>query len=204
MAMAVSLCHSAEDAATLQLFAAPATAALDRLRSFEQIDRLARLDTLTGVWNRRAFFEKAEELVRTTRRLAEKKALSIVLLDIDHFKLFNDQHGHDVGDLVLREVAARCRAAVREVDVFARYGGEEFVVLLPGANLDEAATHAAERLRQAVAQTPVRDLSVTISLGVAEFELSLEDCLKRADQALYAAKAAGRNRVERAGQAVAT
>lgn len=201
---------ASEDAQALALFAGPATAALDRLRMFEQVDRLARIDSLTGVSNRLAFFEKANELVRTTRRLAEKKTLSVILLDVDHFKKFNDTHGHDVGDLVLKHVALRCRNALREIDVFARYGGEEFVVLLPGANLQEAASLAAERMRRAVCEQPIAGpngpLTVSISLGVAELgelEARLEDVLKRADQALYAAKAAGRNCVQTSGGVLA-
>lgn len=194
----------------IQLFAMTASAALDRLQLFEEVERMARYDGLTGAANRRSFMEKADEMIRTTRRLHQSTPLSFLLFDVDHFKSVNDTYGHDVGDEVLVQVAARAKKALREIDVFARYGGEEFVAMLPGANLDEAARLVGERLRKAMADEPFATtagpLEVTISIGVAQLEgeeQRLEGVLKRADEALYQAKKRGRNRVEMAEPMVA-
>lgn len=188
----------------LEAFAAPASTALDRSALFQKVQRMARYDGLTGAANRAHFFESAQEVLGVSRRLDSKSGQvthhSVILLDIDHFKSVNDRFGHDVGDEVLRQVAACCRRSLREVDVFARYGGEEFVVFLPGANLTEAAERTAERLRRAVGAdtiaVPDGELRVTVSLGVAQIDDDgLEASLKRADQALYEAKRSGRDRV---------
>lgn len=154
---------------------------------------LADTDALTGVLNRRSFFQQATTLARADQPLAA------LLLDVDHFKLVNDRHGHAFGDAVLVEIAARCRGALRAGDILARLGGEEFAVLLP--RQDEArAAAVAERLRQAIANAPVDgpldSQPVTISVGGAcagSGEVPLDELLLRADRALYAAKRAGRN-----------
>ena len=190
-----------EDRQVLQTFTHPAATALDRNRLFEEVGRLALTDELTRVANRRHFLQRANELVQTTTRLDQKSGgrtpVCVILLDVDHFKKVNDTHGHDVGDLVLREVARRCQSALREVDLLARYGGEEFSALLPGANVTEGAMVAEERLRRCVADHPFEGpqgpLVVTVSLGVAQFCGDLSETLKRADQALYQAKSEGRN-----------
>ena len=124
-----------------------------------------------------------------------------MMLDLDHFKLVNDRHGHGAGDDVLREVARRLLATIRETDLPARYGGEEFAVLLPETDL-ETARAAAERVRLAVAEAPIGTrrgpLAVTLSAGVAVLEDATRDLgalFDAADAALYAAKSAGRNRV---------
>jgi diguanylate cyclase (GGDEF)-like protein/PAS domain S-box-containing protein len=156
-------------------------------------------DHLTGIANRRAFFEAVElELERCKRA---PRPLSLVMLDVDHFKRVNDAHGHPAGDEVLRHLARWLLATFREVDVVARFGGEEFAVLLPSAGI-EAAAAAAERFRQALEAHPVtvdgQLIACTVSAGVASQEdglLGVDALLKRADQALYAAKAQGRNRV---------
>ena len=132
------------------------------------------------------------------------RPLSILAIDVDHFKSINDRFGHDGGDLVLRAIADRCQATKRTTDVLARIGGEEFVMLLP--ETDEAAAEiAAERLRTTIQNAsgilPGHDLRITISIGIAQAMLSMssfEVMLKRADEALYQAKRAGRNRVLRA------
>lgn len=154
---------------------------------------LADTDALTGVLNRRSFFQQAGTFLRTGQPLA------VLLLDVDHFKLVNDRHGHAFGDAVLVEIATRCRAALRSADILARLGGEEFAVLLPGQDEARAAA-VAERLRQAMANTavggPQDGQAVTVSIGgacAATGEVPLEELLLRADRALYAAKRAGRN-----------
>ncbi|MCA9118621.1 MAG: GGDEF domain-containing protein [Planctomycetaceae bacterium] len=156
----------------------------------------ARTDTLTDLPNRRAFDDEL------TRRMAEWRRnetyVNVVILDIDHFKRFNDQFGHAAGDAVLVEVARVMNAATRESDMVARLGGEEFAVVLAGVEASEA-RRAAERIRKAVAANAFRyegkSLRVTVSCGVA-LALAGEDgvsLMKRADDALYASKAAGRN-----------
>jgi len=164
------------------------------------LKELARHDPLTGMANRRYFFERAnQELARTKRH---STTLSIVELDIDHFKQINDQYGHAVGDEVLKSLCIVSQRMLREADVFARIGGEEFAVLLPDTNLDGAAC-LAERLRKTIANRKLSlnsgEFNCTISVGVATLkstDTSIEDCLLRADSALYRAKHNGRNRVE--------
>jgi diguanylate cyclase (GGDEF)-like protein len=158
----------------------------------------SRRDGLTGLPNRRAF---DEELAREVARAARwGTPLAVVALDVDRFKAVNDLHGHAVGDVVLREVAARVRATTRAGDLAARIGGEEFALLLPGADL-VGARELAERLRAAIAAAPVeaqgRTLAVTASLGCAALERGEppEALLARADARLYEAKRAGRDRV---------
>src|SRR6266540_1326881 len=163
--------------------------------------RAAVTDALTGLYNRR-FFEatlalEAEHAVRSGRDLG------LLVLDIDHFKRINDAHGHQAGDRVLRELAARLVASIRGGDVIARYGGEEFVVLLRNTSV-EAVPETAERLRRAVGDVPVvlaDDLwvAVTVSVGGAAWPVhahSADELVRTADQALYTAKRLGRNRIQ--------
>jgi len=160
----------------------------------------ANRDFLTGAWTRRAFFDHAEREMLRARRMG--RHMSLLLLDVDHFKKINDTYGHAVGDLVLIDLVKRAANVVRAVDYFARVGGEEFAVLLPETSR-EAAAVVAVRMRAIVAQSATdkgRSKSAvpayTISIGVSSvrgFE-SLQDLMRRADAALYAAKAMGRNR----------
>ncbi|MGA0531827.1 GGDEF domain-containing protein [Hansschlegelia sp. KR7-227] len=159
----------------------------------------ARTDGLTGLPNRRRFFERADEEILSAR--IERQPVAVLMLDIDHFKAINDGFGHVVGDLVLKVVAERASAALRREDMIARLGGEEFAALLPRAGPSEA-RRVAERLRKAIVGQPVtaasHTLAVTISVGGAVREdgaASSETMVERADRALYAAKSAGRNRV---------
>jgi len=172
----------------------------DKRDAIETRRRSAFCDHLTGVANRRAFFEAAELELQRNRRAPRPTAL--ILIDADHFKGVNDRHGHPGGDAALRQLGLLLSATFRQVDVVARVGGEEFAVLLPSSTL-EGAARVAERLRRLVAAQPVRfdgaDITLTISAGVAASdgeELDLDTLMKRADQALYAAKAGGRNRIE--------
>ena len=160
---------------------------------------LATVDGLTGLIVHRYFKSKMEEEFRRSKRYG--KPLSYLMTDIDHFKKFNDTWGHQIGDMVLREVAKCVMATVRETDIAARYGGEEFAVILPETDL-EGAMLLAERLRVAVEEAafkgPKGDLKVTISLAelypVHNAETTLE-MIKQADDALYVAKRNGRNQV---------
>lgn len=164
-----------------------------------RLERLATTDELTGLWNRRHFLVTAERAFDTARRY--QRPLCVVLFDLDHFKAINDQYGHHVGDAVLVRVGEVCRQELREVDVAARYGGEEFVILLPETGLADACA-AVERLRCALAATAIemhgRTHRFTVSAGVAERQdgdETIDAMLHRADEELYAAKAAGRDRV---------
>jgi diguanylate cyclase (GGDEF)-like protein len=158
-------------------------------------------DELTGVANRRAFFEAAE--LELTRNRRTPRPTALVLFDADHFKRINDRHGHPAGDAVLRQLGAALSLTFRQVDVVARVGGEEFAVLLPSSTLAAAAA-VAERLRRLVESQPAMfegaPIGCTVSAGIAAIDegetLDLDTLIKRADQALYAAKAKGRNRVE--------
>jgi two-component system chemotaxis response regulator CheY len=155
---------------------------------------LASTDELTGVKNRRRFREDLEMLFAQADR--QNFPLSLILLDIDHFKQYNDTFGHPAGDRVLQQVGATLRASLRSQDVVARYGGEEFVVILPGTGA-AGAVEAAERLRMAIAgrDWPLRP--VTASFGAATSGLDTPDAatlVDRADRALYLSKEAGRNR----------
>jgi diguanylate cyclase (GGDEF)-like protein/PAS domain S-box-containing protein len=156
-------------------------------------------DHLTGIANRRTFFEAAELELARWKRLP--RPLSLVLFDADHFKNINDRHGHPAGDSVLRHLAASLTATFRGCDLVARIGGEEFAVLLPSATQDQAVL-VAERLLRAVESSVVEvdgvQIRYTVSGGVATLNVSiigLDDLMKHADQALYAAKHSGRNRV---------
>ena len=158
----------------------------------------ALTDALTGLVNRRAMMEMLEQAV--ARRRPGEAGLSVIVVDIDHFKRINDRFGHDAGDRVLCAVAARLRALTDDAHQrhVARWGGEEFLILLPGTALTEG-MREAERIRHAVAALDAdgRGLRVTLSAGVAHLESgeTLDDCLRRCDQALYRAKDAGRNTV---------
>lgn len=165
----------------------------------EEMRRLATTDDLTGLLNRRGFSEQARAALMAA---SEGRApVSLLMLDVDHFKRINDHYGHHVGDQVLEEFARRCRRHVRPEDLVARLGGEEFAVLLPATSV-KAAHAVAEGLLAAIAGAPMRlgavSLTVEASIGVASASLTgerLEDLMERADRALYAAKASGRNQV---------
>lgn len=169
-----------------------------------QLERVLRRDAthdaLTGLFNRRAFFDRAHAHYQS-HNATPGRSLALLMFDIDHFKQVNDRYGHPGGDEVLREVAQRAQAFLRDGDVLARYGGEEFILLLDAGTLEEAEA-AGERLRQAMAAQPVcvgvQTINVSISVGVTlrgdECE-PLAQTLERADQLLYRAKREGRNRV---------
>jgi diguanylate cyclase (GGDEF)-like protein len=166
----------------------------------EALRQLAVTDALTGVANRRGLLERAASMQAQAQRLG--MPLCVLMVDIDHFKAVNDQHGHEVGDRLLASVAHVLRDSVRKVDALGRMGGEEFAVVLFNATLNQG-LDIAEQLRQQVGAVLVlndklRPVTCSISLGVAEWPNTGEDLsrtLARADKALYRAKATGRNRV---------
>lgn len=163
-----------------------------------ELAKVATTDALTGVWNRRHFLTMCKNFQSQADRHGHP--LSLLLLDIDHFKNINDSYGHPTGDAVLVELAQRIQSVVRANDVFARWGGEEFVVLSPCCSMDDV-MRLAEKLRVLVEGRPFAEVGrVTISLGAAQLQdnESLESLFKRVDLALYEAKAAGRNTVRAA------
>jgi two-component system cell cycle response regulator len=175
----------------------------ERIINLEQrIIKLASTDSLTGLLNRRAFMERMNEEIRRASR--EKRPLSLIMSDIDHFKRINDTFGHQVGDMVLQKFTRQLTESSRIYDFVGRYGGEEFVHCLPGADATKAGS-VAERIRMRVEAMRIvmpdrsEPIQITVSSGTALFrpesDDSLDMILKRADDALYRAKKAGRNRV---------
>jgi two-component system cell cycle response regulator len=172
----------------------------------EQLRMQETHDSLTQLFNRAAVLEALErEVVRSNR---EKHPMAVIMADIDHFKDINDTYGHQAGDAVLRETARRILSSFRAYDFVGRYGGEEFLIVVPSSEL-AMAVELAERLRQNIAAQPVdfdqATIPVTMSLGVAVSAVGERnqpaELLRHADEALYAAKRGGRNRVESADSA---
>jgi two-component system cell cycle response regulator len=167
------------------------------MESNRQLEELSLTDGLTSLRNRRAFDERLDYAFEQARRY--ERPLSLILIDVDHFKPINDSFGHDAGDEVLKGVAELIAASTRQADFVARIGGEEFAVLLPETPLFES-MQVAEKIRARIATTPVAGQDMTVSLGVANALHSrvtnTSDLFHAADQALYRAKANGRNRTE--------
>jgi diguanylate cyclase (GGDEF)-like protein len=161
------------------------------------LEKLAMTDFLTGLFNRRFFIQRSTDEVKRAKRNAEP--LALLMLDFDEFKKVNDTFGHETGDLALQQVASVMSTSLREIDILGRMGGEEFAVLLPNTSLEEALL-LAERVRQSIENISFEKskglLKITASIGVAAFtdEMSdIDDLIRNADNALYQAKANGRN-----------
>ncbi len=175
----------------------------DALKSnYHQSISMAITDGLTGLYNRHYLNTHLENMVRDA--LANNKPLSLMIMDMDHFKSVNDTYGHDVGDQVLKQLSGMISGSIRSSDLAARFGGEEFVVLMPGTKIENS-REVANRMRQRIEQTPfnvthqVGQLHKTVSVGMSYLNHmgdKAENLLKRADEALYRAKNGGRNRVE--------
>lgn len=165
-------------------------------RAHKKLARMATTDPLTGLFNRRHLISLAE-------KVQQPAEMTLMLMDIDHFKAINDAYGHDMGDQVLKAVSCVLKDSMREQDFIGRWGGEEFLALLPHTDLDQAAA-SAERIREAVQALRIdgngSHIGVTLSIGISQHHAgqSLSHSIARADAALYEGKSAGRNRVERA------
>jgi diguanylate cyclase (GGDEF)-like protein len=193
-----------EDMDFMAILSHQIAAGIEKSRLFEKIQILSQLDGLTGLYNHRMFQDRLVQEIH--RRGRTQKSLSLIMLDIDHFKQFNDTYGHQSGDMVLKQLAhiimTQCRCA--SIDSCCRYGGEEFALIMPELELHKA-VNVAERLRKAVEKAAFRinadnvECKVTISIGVAsvmdEEDISPEGLVKDADEALYLSKRTGRNRV---------
>jgi diguanylate cyclase (GGDEF)-like protein len=185
----------------LSTFASQAAVSIENARLFEEARQLAITDPLTGLANHRQFYDQLAREFRRAHRY--QRPLTLLMLDLDRFKAFNDRYGHLAGDQALRETADVLRQNARSVDILARYGGEEFAIILPETDLSRATAHA-ERIRSAVAthvflsEETGLEHQVTVSIGVATLTATaqkIEALVHDADQALYRAKAAGRNRL---------
>jgi diguanylate cyclase (GGDEF)-like protein len=163
-----------------------------------KLDQLSRKDELTGLSNRRDIVESLRNEVNRFERSGH--SFSVLIADIDHFKIVNDTHGHDYGDYVLRQVASTLSKNTQKRDTVARWGGEEFLILLPETNIHQA-VKSARRLQQAIENLSIaynnRSVAITISIGVAEYQpgVTLNELINAADKLLYQAKHEGRNRV---------
>ena len=188
-----------EQLSQLRAFTDQAAVAIRNAQMFEEMEHLAITDSLTGLYNRRYFFEFTENEIERSKRY--KKDLSMIMMDIDHFKRVNDQFGHPIGDRALKMVSDISLRSLRKVDVMCRFGGEEFAILLPETPKDEALI-AAERICREIGNaclaTERGDVSVTVSIGVAGLDEeinAMNRLISAVDEALYNAKNAGRNRV---------
>ena len=164
------------------------------IRFTEELLRLATRDTLTGLLNRGYFVERSEYMVKHAQR--SHQAISVLLIDLDHFKQINDTYGHSVGDEALKKIATLINANLRPLDIAGRMGGDELTILLMDADTDIASV-VAERLREAVESNAIsvdeNPITITVSIGISAISTSLDDALRKADQALYEAKRTGRN-----------
>ncbi len=171
--------------------------ALKRIKLYQDLERLAVTDGLTNVYTRRHFLERFDEEVK--RAAAKKIKLSLLMLDVDHFKMVNDQFGHLAGDYVLKEVGLVIKESIREIDIAGRYGGEEFCIVLPETDL-EGAFLVAERIRKVTEERMIKaydaSIRITLSIGVSTYPSNgkqVEELIDKADWSLYRAKSQGRN-----------
>jgi diguanylate cyclase (GGDEF)-like protein len=188
---------AAKDKEKFAILAHQFALALRRLKLYKEIETLAITDGLTGVYTRRYFMERFDEEIR--RALSRKTNLSLLMVDADHFKMINDQHGHLSGDAVLKEIARVIQESVREIDIVGRFGGEEFCVVLPDTDTGGALL-VAERIRKSTEKRLIKaydaSLRVTLSIGLAVTPSdgrAMEELIDKADWALYRAKSQGRN-----------
>jgi diguanylate cyclase (GGDEF)-like protein len=189
---------TADDIAVIELFRQLIGASIGNISLFEKTQRQAKTDGLTGMLNHRTFYETLEAELRRAQRYGGK--LSIIMADIDNLKPINDNYGHRAGDMAIKQIARRISACIRQIDVAARYGGDEFSVILPNTTIVDAAV-VAERMVAMVKGTPMLweqskvPLSISVGVGQYDGDNCAGDVAKTTDQALYAAKQAGKGRV---------
>jgi len=199
---------ASQDVAALRTFAAGAALALERERALDSAEAYAHaatVDPVTGVFNRRYLQVRLDEELQRSRR--HQIPLALLMIDVDDFKLVNDSHGHLAGDTILRDIGDILRRSVRVFDVCARFGGEEFVIIMPGST-SENALRIAERIRERIEAYRPSDrvlaatrVTVSVGLAVSSSDATVSHLLERADQALYAAKRAGKNCIRGDGSA---
>jgi diguanylate cyclase (GGDEF)-like protein len=190
-----------EDLGTVTFLAEQGGVALENVRLHEEAQRLSLTDGLTGVWNRRYFQMQFRQVLATAIRF--DRPFSMLMLDLDNFKLVNDRFGHQRGDAILIEFSTRVTRVLREVDTFARYGGEEFICVLSETDVQGAMT-TAEKIRDAIRGEPFGSMdeeliNITVSIGVSSYPEhgdSFKALVETADQALYRAKQLGRDQVQ--------
>ncbi|MEW6075338.1 MAG: GGDEF domain-containing protein [Candidatus Omnitrophota bacterium] len=187
------------DNETFQILSQQFLLAIKRAILYQKVNELAITDGLTQVLSRRYWFERFNEELERSKKLGH--ALSCLMIDIDHFKEYNDQYGHLVGDSILKEVSRTIKENIREIDIMGRYGGEEFCVVLTETEKEDAG-FVANRILQAVQQRKIvaydETFTITISIGIAMFPGNAQECnllIDKADKALYEAKRSGRNKV---------
>ncbi len=193
--------YNQQHADRLQAFADQAAVAIENARLYAEVQQYAITDELTEIYNRRGLFELGRREVERAHRYG--RSLSAVMIDTDKFKEINDSYSHAVGDHVLKTLAERWKASIREVDILGRYGGDEFVILLPETDLENA-MQVADRLRLAICskpiETPAADIPLSVSIGVAcltDAIKSFDELIDKADEALFRSKDAGRNQVSK-------
>lgn len=194
----------AKDKEKFNILAHQFALAIKRIKLYKDLERLAVTDSLTNVYTRRYFLERFDEEIK--RAHAKKIKLSFLMLDVDHFKMVNDQYGHLTGDCVLKEVGLIIKENIREIDIAGRYGGEEFCVVLPETDL-EGALMVADRIRRVTEQRLIKaydnSIRITLSIGISTFPSNgkqVEELIDKADWSLYRAKSQGRNCVVAFGQ----
>ncbi len=188
-----------EDIAVIELFRQLIGASIGNIKLFEKTQRQAKTDGITGMLNHRSFYERLETELRRAQRYGGQ--ISIIMADIDNLKPINDNFGHRAGDMVIRQISKRLNACIRQIDVGARYGGDEFSIILPNTSLSDAIV-VAKRMVAMVSETPVmwdeNKIELSISVGVGQYDsttMSPDEVTKATDQAMYAAKQAGKNTV---------
>jgi diguanylate cyclase (GGDEF)-like protein len=183
-----------DDMLILTALANQVAVAIENARLYEE----SIVDGLTGLYQRKYFELRLEEELKRSQKY--KHPLNLVMIDIDYFKRVNDEHGHLMGDAVLKEVASVFKKSIRLEDVVARYGGEEFVLIMPHTSVENM-RKTGERLRAEIEEMEISGIRITISVGIGHFDgkemdFNHRDLINRADRALYLAKKRGRNRVE--------
>jgi diguanylate cyclase (GGDEF)-like protein len=199
LVMAPEVIFSGDEISLLQTLGDQFSAAVERARMYENFEKMAMIDSLTGLYNRRQLFNLGQ--IEFSRACRYNHSISVIMLDIDLFKKVNDVYGHIIGDQVLQQIANRSRSVLRTSDIIGRYGGEEFVILLPETSIHHA-QNIANRIRLLVLDRPIMtdrgEVSVSVSLGISSMEgdcdSRLEWVIDQADQALLKAKDLGRNR----------